>query len=349
MYHEDLQPWSSEQLEELDACPVCDCQNSKLLESSLVDLMSKPATGPWSIRECLGCGVAYLSPRPDIDSISDAYSHYYTHTSDKDDLVHGVIRSLKDHIAEKYYAVASGSGGFLDGFVYLAIKVIFPLSLYFDAKSRHIFSANRQPGKLLDIGCGNGEFLRFANRFGWDVVGIDFDEKAVAEAKSSGFDIRHGGIDIIGSEERFDFITLSHVIEHVYDPVELIHSCFSLLNDGGVLWLETPNIESMGYVYYRSCWRGLEPPRHVTLFNQASLYEIIESSGFQAIEQKNHGLSGLYMGLASERLLNTLNPCGSKTGCFLRKLIKLMRLVSLELVQLTCKKRREFLTLTAIR
>lgn len=349
MCHEVLQPWPSDRLEELGICPVCGCRNNIILESDLIDLMSKPATGPWTIKSCLDCGVAYLSPRPDIDSINDAYGHYYTHTSDKDDLVHSVFRSIKNCIADKYYAVASGSGRFLDNVVYLIIKVIFPLSLYFDAKSRHIFRVNKQPGKLLDIGCGNGEFLRFANRFSWDVVGIDFDEKAVAEAKSSGFDVRHGGIDIIGSEERFDFISLSHVIEHVYDPVDLIHSCFALLNDGGVLWLETPNIESMGYVYYRSNWRGLEPPRHVILFNQASLYKIIESSGFNSIEQKNHGLSGLYMGLASERLLNMLKPCGSKVEYVSRKLIKFIRVVSLELVQLSYKRRREFLTLIATR
>ncbi len=301
------------------------------------------------MKRCADCGVAFLSERPDSEYIKNAYSHYHTHTSDKDDLVHNRLRSIKNYFSERYYAVKNKSGGFLDYVFYLFIRIVFPLSLYLDAKSRHIFEVTEAPGKLLDIGCGNGEFLRFASRFGWNVVGVDFDEGAVSEARSGGFDVRLGGVDVIDSKEKFDFISLSHVIEHVYDPVDLIRKCYALLNDGGVLWLETPNIESMGYVYYKSNWRGLEPPRHIVLFNQTSLYQMLLKSGFQSVEQKNHGLSGVYMGLASERLLNTLNPCGNSMECVLRKITKFLRVGSLELVQLSYKKRREFLTLIATR
>ena len=349
MCDEVLQPWPSDRLEKLDICPVCGSQNNKVLESGLVDLMSKPVTGPWVMQSCADCGIAYLSPRPDRDSISDAYRHYYTHTSDKDNLLHSSLRSIKNYLSGKYYAVASNSGGFLDHIVYLFIKAIFPLSLYFDAKSSHIFNTKRQPGRLLDVGCGNGEFLRFADRYGWHVVGVDFDESAVSEAKSSGIDVRLGDIHVIDSDERFDFISLSHVIEHVYDPVDLLHSCFDMLNEGGVLWLETPNIESLGYALYNSNWRGLEAPRHIMLFNQATLRQMLLQSGFKLIEQKNHGLSGLYMGMSSEKLLNESDPCGSSLRCASRKILKFFRVLFLEVMQLSCKRRREFLTLSAIR
>jgi SAM-dependent methyltransferase len=252
-------------------------------------------------------------------------------------------------LSEKYYAYASGSGGFSDRAVYLFIKLLFPLSLYFDAKSRHIFSLKKQPGKLLDIGCGNGEFLKFADRYGWRVVGVDFDAEAVKQARSCGLDARLGDIDVIDSGERYDLITLSHVIEHVYDPVELLRSCYSLLNHGGVLWLETPNIESMGYAYYKSNWRGLEPPRHITLFNIKSLNKVMLKAGFQAIEQKNHGLSGVYMGLSSERILSKSEPCGAWLKCIVRKILKLLRILSIEVIQLSSKRRREFLTVSATR
>ncbi|MDX2503411.1 MAG: class I SAM-dependent methyltransferase [Gammaproteobacteria bacterium] len=298
---------------------------------------------------CTDCGIAYLSPRPGREYIKNAYSDYYTHTSDKDDLVHNYLRSIKNYLSEKYYAVISKSGGYLDYVIYVMLRVLFPISLYLDAKSRHIFKAKNMPGKLLDIGCGNGEYLRFASRFGWSVVGVDFDGKAVSEARSGGLDVRLGSVDVIDSNEKFDFITLSHVIEHVYNPAELIRTCYSLLSEGGTLWLETPNIESMGYALYKSNWRGLEPPRHVMLFNQASLSEILLKSGFVSVEQKIHGLSGVYMGSSSEKLLNKSSPCGSLTGCIVRKVAKLLRVTFLELTQLFCKRRREFLTLVAIR
>jgi 2-polyprenyl-3-methyl-5-hydroxy-6-metoxy-1,4-benzoquinol methylase len=344
-----LWKWPQDRMEKVDACPVCGGEDAVTLEEGLVDYMSKPASGPWSMNKCRLCGVAYLSPRPDRASISQAYINYYTHTSEKDDLVHRYLRSIKSVLSEKYFAVVSGSGSMVDRIVYLVIKLLFPLSLYFDAKSRHIFNLKKQPGKLLDIGCGNGEFLKFAEHYGWQAVGVDFDTEAVKEARSGGLDARLGDIDVIDSGERYDYITLSHVVEHVYDPVELLRTCYGLLNHGGVLWLETPNIESMGYAYYKSNWRGLEPPRHIMLFNMKSLDEILLKVGFQMIEQENHGLSGVYMGLSSERILSKSDPCKSRLKCIVRKARKLLRVMSLEIVQLSSKRRREFLTVSATR
>jgi len=344
-----LRHWPTDRLEAVDACPACGCRENKMLESALVDLLSEPMTGFWIMRLCEGCGIAYLSPRPDRNSIADAYRHYYTHSSDKDDLVYSKLRSLKDYLSGKYYAIRANSGGFLDYIVYLMLRVMPPLSSYLDAKSRHIFQLKGKSGKLLDIGCGNGEFLRFASSFGWEVVGVDFDEQAVAEASSSGLDVRTGDVNVIDSKEKFDFISLSHVIEHVYDPSVLLSSCYKLLNDGGVLWLETPNIESMGYAFYKSNWRGLEPPRHIMLFNRNSLNKLLLNAGFVSVEQKYHGLSGVYMGLSSEKLLNSVSPCHSTMDCVFRKILMFFRIVFLELMQLLCKKRREFITLVAVR
>lgn len=341
--------WPDDQLESVDRCPVCGGFNNRLLEPDLVDWSSNPPTGFWEMRSCVDCGIAYLSPRPDINSIKNAYCHYYTHTSDKDDLIHTGLRAIKDYFAEKYFAAASKTGGFLDYIVYVSLRVLYPVSLYFDAKSRYIFKVKGKTGRLLDIGCGNGEFLRFANRYGWNVVGVDFDEHAVNVARSGGLDVRTGGIEVIDVNEKFDFISLNHVIEHVYDPVKLIESCYALLNDGGTLWLETPNIESMGYALYKSNWRGLEPPRHIMLFNETSLNKMLLKSGFVSVVQKNHALSGVYMGMSSERLLNKTSPCSSITACGMRKMTIFLKVISLEIIQLLSKKRREYITLLAFR
>jgi 2-polyprenyl-3-methyl-5-hydroxy-6-metoxy-1,4-benzoquinol methylase len=349
MSNKPLMPWPSDRLEVVDKCPLCTSPNKRILESSLVDWMSDPPTGFWEMMVCTDCGAAYLTPRPVLESIKDAYSKYHTHTSEKDDLVHTRLRSIKDYIAKRYYTVTSKSGSFIDYIVYITIRMLFPVSLYFDAKSRHIFKVQGKPGRLLDIGCGNGEFLRFASGFGWTVVGVDVDEHAVFEARSNGLDVRSGSIDAIESNEKFDFISLSHVIEHVHDPIALIQRCYTLLNDGGTLWMETPNIESFGYAVYKSVWRGLEPPRHLILFNQSSLNELLSRSGFVSIRQKLHSLSGIYMALSSEKLLNTSSSCGSWAGCITRKMLKFFRVIMLEAAQMYKRKRREWITLVAIR
>ena len=211
MNDDKIQLWPAEQLESVKSCPVCGSARQNSLQSSLVDWMSQPPTGMWSMVDCRDCGVAYLSPRPVKESIGNAYIHYYTHTSEKDDLVHSRVREVKDFFAEKYYAVANGTGGLLNYFTYLLVKLIIPVSSYLDSKSRHIFELRGKPGRLLDVGCGNGEFLKFARKYGWNVVGIDLDKHAVTEAGSSGLDVSVGGIDIIASGEKFDFISLSIV------------------------------------------------------------------------------------------------------------------------------------------
>jgi 2-polyprenyl-3-methyl-5-hydroxy-6-metoxy-1,4-benzoquinol methylase len=349
MRDELIQPWPIDQLESVNSCPICGSGRKHRLESNLIDWMSHPPTGMWSMNDCLGCGVAYLSPRPVSESIGKAYAHYYTHTSDKDDLVNNRLRRVKDIFADKYYSVANGTGGLLDLFAYILVRLMIPVSSYLDAKSRHLFELDSKPGRLLDVGCGNGEFLKFARNYGWDVCGIDLDEHAVAEAGSSGLDVSVGGIEVIAAGERFDFISLSHVIEHVYDPTELVRSCYSLLNEGGTLWLETPNIEGLGHSIYKSNWRGFEPPRHLVLFNQTALSKICLDTGFVSVKQKLHGLSGLYMGLTSERLLNKTIPCGSILGCGIRNTAWLFRIALIEISQMFSKRRREFITLIATR
>ena len=63
-----LKKWPEDRLEKVDACPVCGGEDVKRLEEGLLDFMSEPASGPWSINACQACGVAYLTPRPDRES-----------------------------------------------------------------------------------------------------------------------------------------------------------------------------------------------------------------------------------------------------------------------------------------
>jgi len=328
---------------------MCGSEQGDPLESGLIDAMVTPPTGPWSFTSCGVCEIGYLTPRPTPESIKKAYGGYYTHTSGKDDLVPGKLRQLKDTIANKYYAASSKSGSYTDRLAYIAIRIIFPFALLLDAKSRHIFKVQRRPGRLLDIGCGNGEFMRFARKYGWEVVGIDFDEKAVKEAASSGLDVRLGGVEAIGHDEKFDFVSMSHVIEHVHDPEDFVLKCFAHLEDGGVLWLETPNIAGMGRSVYGPQWRGYEPPRHLVLFNGAAVENLLSKVGFVAISQKLHGLAGLYMGLSSERMASETNVSSSVVVSVGRKLKSIARIGCVELLQLGLKEKREFLTYLAFK
>ena len=97
-------------------------------------------------------------------------------------------------------------------------------------------------------------------------------------------------------------ITLSHVIEHVHNPVALLKVCRRLLKPTGQLWLETPNIDGAGHRQYMKNWRGLEPPRHLVLFNSQSLAKALFASGFARIEKRSAWNALIYLTRWSEAI-----------------------------------------------
>jgi 2-polyprenyl-3-methyl-5-hydroxy-6-metoxy-1,4-benzoquinol methylase len=127
-------------------------------------------------------------------------------------------------------------------------------------------------GRVLDVGCGSGAFLELAVSAGWDAVGLEVDPEAVRSAQSRGLDVRQGEIDtLLGSGERFTVITVSHVLEHVHEPLRLLKACRALLEPRGWLWLEVPNFEAPGRSRFGCDWLHLDPPRHLTQFTPQSL------------------------------------------------------------------------------
>jgi SAM-dependent methyltransferase len=136
-------------------------------------------------------------------------------------------------------------------------------------------------GRLLDVGCGSGDWLLTMRGWGWRVEGLDFDEKAVAMARQNGLDVRHGALEQEGfPDNTFDAITLSHVIEHVPDPALTLAECARILKPGGTLVVATPNNASLTHRYFGEAWRGLEPPRHLHIFSPASIRRSLNLAGF---------------------------------------------------------------------
>jgi len=137
-------------------------------------------------------------------------------------------------------------------------------------------------GKILDIGCGRGLFLDIMRRHGWSVMGVEFGEEA-AEYASSAY-----GIEVIEQatmssklpDEEFDVITMNHVLEHVYNPVETIRECERTLKNGGLLVVAVPNILSMQASFGNRDWFHLDPPYHLHHFSEQGLAKLLEKHSF---------------------------------------------------------------------
>jgi 2-polyprenyl-3-methyl-5-hydroxy-6-metoxy-1,4-benzoquinol methylase len=284
-------PWPAGQLENLMACPVCASPERTLLYEGLADRIFLCAPGKWNAWRCGACGSAYLDPRPTPASIHLAYESYYTHFEappKSDYAALSPLRKLRRQLVNGYarWRYSSRETPAMQiGIV--ALLAARPQRLWLDREYRHLPRLPRGGGRLLDVGCGDGSFLRTARSCGWEVVGVDADVKAVANCVNQGFEVLEGGIERFEGQERlFDVITLSHVIEHLHDPVGALAACRRLLKTGGRLWIETPNIDSLGHRHYRENWRGLEPPRHLVLFNRRSLNMALARAGFTRIETK---------------------------------------------------------------
>jgi len=280
--------WPSEGLETLNACPICTCARRRCLHAGLMDrLFGSP--GHWNLYACDQCGTAYLDPRPDSQTIHLAYSDYSTHQSQVDDdpLQPGTDwrSSLKQAILRAYIRRRFSSFPFRPGDVLAGAMWLRPsLRLRFDGAMRHLPSP-RGGDALLDIGCGSGRFLAWARAAGWSGYGTEVDPSAAKNARAKGFDIHEGPLDeLVAAGRKFDAVTISHVIEHVHEPSALLRTARRLLEPGGYLWIETPNIDSHGHACFGSDWRGLEPPRHLQIFTPKVLQGLLSDVGFIDIQ-----------------------------------------------------------------
>ena len=114
--------------------------------------------------------------------------------------------------------------------------------------------------------------------------GVDFDARAIHRAKAKfGLELHVGDLKSAGFQGAyFDAITLSHVLEHVPDPIALLVEVRRLLRPGGRMIVTTPNPASLGHQLYRSHWFGLDAPRHLWLFTLSALQRLGTQAGFSS-------------------------------------------------------------------
>lgn len=247
-------------------------------------------SGAWNLKKCRNksCGHLWLDPAPAMEDIGKAYETYYTHSdpesSDLPDTgTRRFIRSVKKkYLALKYDYCGNEKTAPADLLGLLAYLTPFRRSLL---DFSVMYLPYRRKGRLLEIGCGSGRMLKEMEGLGWQVEGIDFDAAAVRNSRSKGLTVHQGLLeDRHYANDSFDAITMSHLIEHVPDPVALLKECHRILKPGGALVVITPNCQSLGHHIYKRNWRGLEPPRHLHIFSLQSLAALARTAGFHTVK-----------------------------------------------------------------
>jgi 2-polyprenyl-3-methyl-5-hydroxy-6-metoxy-1,4-benzoquinol methylase len=302
--------WLYSELDHLLNCPVCGSTSSIILHEGVTDKIFFCTEQKWSILKCSNCGCGFLNPRPNKNTIHLAYLNYYTHLIpfQLNEFQLSFVNGYRNWRFNTDYQPANRLG-------ILLFCLLIPLRQKIDKLMRGLpkYSSGK---KLLDVGFGNGAFLELAKGAGWEVYGVDFDAIVVKSARARGFDVRLGDIDAFSDMPGyFDFITLSHVIEHVHDPRAVVKQINRLLKPGGRVWIETPNFESYSHQRFGSNWRGLEPPRHLVLFNWSALEELLMEEGFYELNRLPR--HDVYRKLATlSRIIE--NPNNPNTGLFIK-------------------------------
>src|SRR6266851_1215282 len=238
------------------------------------------APGSWGLLGCNSCGLVWLDPRPQIEEIPKLYSEYYTHTSDapQDASYHYWRRALKRAALSTAYGYGTADNGLRHALGRIWCWFL-PLHDMIGASVRWLHAGSK--GTLLDIGCGSGDFLLRMRTLGWTVKGVEPDPLARRHAvEVLGLDVAGGTLEEARfPDNSFDALTMSHVVEHLIDPVQTFSECRRILKTGGKLVVMTPNIGSLGHRWFGESWRGLEPPRHLFLFRSETLRTCAERAG----------------------------------------------------------------------
>jgi 2-polyprenyl-3-methyl-5-hydroxy-6-metoxy-1,4-benzoquinol methylase len=262
-------------MEYLEKCPVCNSVKDPLPFLSCYDHLTR--SGYYQLVRCTDCGLVFTNPRPREESMAEFYksSAYISHAGQQQ----GVFQRL-------YFGIRS----FMLGRKAAQIK---KLTL---------------PGKrLLDVGCGTGAFAAHMQQQGFVVAGVEPEEAARGIALSKGVYVFEKVTDpAIADGQRFDLITLWHVLEHQPRPIDSLRQYHDLMVAGGFLVIAVPQFESFDGWFYRSSWAAYDLPRHHMHFSRESLLRAAVSTGFKLVRCSGLPFDAFYVSMLSEKSMK--NP-----------------------------------------
>jgi len=187
-------------------------------------------------------------------------------------------------------------------------------------------------GKLFEVGCAYGFFLREAAR-AFDVAGIDVTPEAIEHAHVKlGLAAHRGDFTQFQTEPSWDAVCLWDTIEHLFEPAAYVQKAHAILRPGGTLFLTTGDIGSLLARLQGRRWRMIHPPTHLHYFTTGSMRRLLERSGFEVLGIEKVGtfreINNMLLGLSlfskspfvrglSKTLLNTTGRLWGHTSLYL--------------------------------
>ncbi|MGI9530587.1 class I SAM-dependent methyltransferase [Lutimonas sp.] len=220
-------------------------------------------------------GLLVTSPRPSLENLSSYYESedYISHTDSSRSLMDKVYQMIKGYSIKK------------------KLKMINKLAV--------------TKGHLLDIGCGTGDLLAACENDGWKIDGVEPSEKAraLASEKIATTECLEESLEAIleKKQNKYDVITMFHVLEHVPNLTQYVDSLHQLLTEDGCLIVAVPNYKSYDADHYKQFWAAYDVPRHLWHFSQESIQHIFGAKGFHVAETLPLIFDSFYVSMLSEK------------------------------------------------
>jgi 2-polyprenyl-3-methyl-5-hydroxy-6-metoxy-1,4-benzoquinol methylase len=229
--------------------------------------------------ECVGCGLVYASRVPPPEELNVKYSKEYF---------------------EEFYGSGSETAAGAGAGVMKRLELRLP-----------------RKGKLLDVGCGAGDYLMAGLESGWAPVGVDVSRHAVEMARSRKLTVFEGTLESMRFDpDSFDAAISIHSIEHQTDPVAMLREIHRTLRPGGILFVSTPNIGGASAIREGKEWNGLRIGQHFFFFTRGTLQRAAEKAGFRILDIESQ--PSIVSGTTVDRAL------GKRLGAPLRRIARLL-------------------------
>jgi 2-polyprenyl-3-methyl-5-hydroxy-6-metoxy-1,4-benzoquinol methylase len=238
--------------------PICIVCGGGLLEESVDGLFDTRfgSAGNYEARRCERCGLEQLSPVPSAERLKELYERYYNFGGEQDTLYTRLRQWYFSSVLHRLWASLDGDTSF-----YL----------------------RKGNGRLLDIGCNEGRGLKIYASHGFEVEGLELNEKAAAVARGGGFSVHTETLEQFSPAAPFDVAVLSNVLEHSLDPAQMLRDVHRILKPGGQVWISCPNSRSWLRRCFGRYWINWHAPFHIVHFSPATLETILKREGFTNI------------------------------------------------------------------
>jgi len=179
-------------------------------------------------------------------------------------------------------------------------KIYQVVKKYSLSKKVRLIKKYSSDGKtLLDVGAGTGDFLLTAKSEDWDVEGVEPNHDAKIRAHEKGIELYPS----LGKlpKNRYDVITLWHVLEHMPNLDDQINKLVTLLNEKGALVIAVPNFKSYDAQKYQKYWAAYDVPRHLWHFSKEAIEKLFYGHGMKVVKVKPMIFDSFYVSMLSEK------------------------------------------------